>query len=168
MDLGVNGGILFTSLLPLLCKCVLHPAPASCVLPGTLLQRTVKRFQLARQLSAALACGMWVLLLCLLKLGALMIVNAAPATFLLLQRTIKPFQLGRQLSAASGEPNHGYGLLLMPRKLGATPGVIIGIVWSTDDWEQLDVSEMSGDPVGFSHTCHNYIGVGLDGNLARS
>jgi hypothetical protein len=88
--------------------------------------------------------------------------------YLALQRTIKPFQLARQLSAASGEPNHGYGLLLMPRKLGPTPGLIVGIVWSSDDWEQLDVSEMAGDPVGFSHTCHNYMGLGEDSTLVKS
>lgn len=85
-----------------------------------------------------------------------------------MQRTIKPFQLARQLSAASGEPSHGYGLLLMPRKLGATPGLVVGIVWSTDDWEQLDVSEMAGDPVGFSHTCHNYKGLGEGGSLSNT
>lgn len=85
-----------------------------------------------------------------------------------LGRSIKPFQLARQLSAATGEPSHGYGLMLMPRKLGPTPGIVIGIVWSTDDWEQLDVSEMAGDPIGFSHTCHNYIGLGQDGALAKS
>jgi hypothetical protein len=87
---------------------------------------------------------------------------------LLLQRAIKPFQLARQLSAASGEPAHGYGLLLMPRKLGPTPGLVVGIVWSSDDWEQLDVSEMVGDPIGFSHTCHNYIGLGQGAALSKS
>jgi hypothetical protein len=133
-----------------------------------LLQRTIKPFQLARQLLAALACGMSHAAVLFAVLVALIAVNLTNCCLLLLQRTIKPFQLARQLSAASGEPNHGYGLLLMPRKLGATPGVIIGIVWSTDDWEQLDVSEMAGDPVGFSHTCYNYIGVGQDGSLAKS
>lgn len=51
----------------------------------------------------------------------------------------------------------------MPRKMGNRAGLIIAITWSTDDVEQLDVSEIPGDPIGFRHTCHNYIGVGTSG-----
>lgn len=57
-------------------------------------------------------------------------------------------------------------MLMMPRKYGTNNGLVIAITWSTDDVEQLDVSELEGDPVGYSHTCQNYIGVQGDSNPA--
>lgn len=75
------------------------------------------------------------------------------------QTTIRPWDLARRLAAFSDLPSHSYGLMLLPRAFGATPGLLVAIVWSTDDWEQLDVAEMPGDPVRFSHTCHNFIGA---------
>jgi hypothetical protein len=60
------------------------------------------------------------------------------------QRSIKPFDLARRLSSASDLPSHSYGLLVMPRKFGQQAGLVVAIIWSTDDWEQLDVTEMTG------------------------
>ncbi|KAF8057288.1 hypothetical protein HT031_006096 [Scenedesmus sp. PABB004] len=75
-----------------------------------------------------------------------------------LGRSIRPFGLGRALSAASGQPEHGYGLVVMPRRQGGVAGLAVGITWSTDDFEQLDQTVRPDDPIGFSRVCANYIG----------
>jgi hypothetical protein len=86
------------------------------------------------------------------------------------QRVIKPFELARQIAAASDLPSHGYGIVIMPRTLGPGPqqqqqqqhqqqGLLIAAVWSTSDSEQLDETEMQGDPIRYTHTCHQYISV---------
>ena len=75
-----------------------------------------------------------------------------------LQDAIKPFELARQIAAASDLPWHAYGIVIMPRTLDKQPGLLVAAVWSTSDSEQLDESEMSGDPIRYSHTCHQYQG----------
>jgi hypothetical protein len=82
---------------------------------------------------------------------------------------VKPFDLARQIAAASDLPCHSYGIVVMPRMLGSSPGLLVAAVWSTTDSEQLDEDEMQGDPVGYSHTCHQYINTPLAaGDAARS
>jgi hypothetical protein len=82
---------------------------------------------------------------------------------------IKPFALARQIAAASDLPYHSYGIVVMPRTQDSSPGLLVAAVWSTTDSEQLDETEMSGDPIGFSHTCHQYINTPLAaGDAARS
>lgn len=50
-------------------------------------------------------------------------------------------------------------MVMFARRYGSKNGLVVAITWSTDDVEQLDVSEIEGDAIGYSHTCHNYIGV---------
>lgn len=45
----------------------------------------------------------------------------------------------------------------MPRTLRQVPGLLVAVLWSTSDSEQLDETELQGDPIGYSHTCHQYI-----------
>lgn len=78
---------------------------------------------------------------------------------LFLQHSIKPFQLARTIAAASDLPSHGYGITVMPRTL-SSHGLLVAVVWSTSDSEQLDETELAGDPIRYSHTCHQYIGTG--------
>lgn len=77
------------------------------------------------------------------------------------QAIIKPFQLAREIAAASDLPSHSYGIVIMPRTIGSQPGMLVAAVWSTSDSEQLDEAELPGDPIRYSHTCHQYIGTSL-------
>lgn len=64
------------------------------------------------------------------------------------------------IAAASDLPSHGYGIAVMPRILRQVPGLLVALLWSTSDSEQLDETELRGDPIGYSHTCHQYIAAG--------
>jgi len=77
------------------------------------------------------------------------------------QAIIKPFQLAREIAAASDLPSHSYGIVIMPQTIGSQAGVLVTAVWSTSDSEQLDEAELPGDPIRYSHTCHQYIGTSL-------
>jgi hypothetical protein len=72
------------------------------------------------------------------------------------QRKIRPFDMARRISTASDLPFHSYGIVVMPRTLQGD-GVLVAAVWSTSDSEQLDETELQGDPIRYSHTCHQYI-----------
>lgn len=93
------------------------------------------------------------------RVGAVFVPTNNPARAL--GTTIMPFALARAINAGLRLDWHSYGILIMPRRFGNTDGVIIGATYSTDDWEQLDQQELPGDPVGYSRTCNNYIGVPL-------
>ncbi|KAF8056134.1 hypothetical protein HT031_006485 [Scenedesmus sp. PABB004] len=66
--------------------------------------------------------------------------------------SIRPFEIARRI-AASVEGVYGYGITILPRRLGSSMGVVVAIHVSTDDWEQLSQAEIPGDPIGYSKTC---------------
>lgn len=85
----------------------------------------------------------------------------------LLAGLVQPYALARRLAAGSDLPTHGYGIVVAPRVAGKQQdGLVVAIVWSTDDVEQLDVEELPDDPVGFSRTCANFAAAG-DGGGSR-
>jgi hypothetical protein len=73
------------------------------------------------------------------------------------QRKIRPFDIARRIAAASDLPFHSYGIVVMPRTIQQGGGVLVAVIWSTSDSEQLDETELRGDPIRYSHTCHQYI-----------
>lgn len=47
----------------------------------------------------------------------------------------------------------------MPRRFGQATGLIIGATYSTDDWEQLDQTEIPGDPVKYKYVTGYRVGA---------
>lgn len=74
---------------------------------------------------------------------------------------IQPWALARAINAGLQLDYHSYGIVVMPRRFGQATGLIIGATYSTDDWEQLDQTEIPGDPVKYKNACNNYIDVPL-------